>query len=112
MGMPDMWPIEIFLIFLLGDSIARLLSTSVDFHSLFPPLSARALQQAWNEASHKFCAEPSRITCGWKLDAEHVADSIGLHTQEHYADGAQSVYGSLNTPLLRLQKPAPACVNV
>jgi hypothetical protein len=45
-----------------------------------PPPSARALQQAWNEASHKFRAEPSRITCGWKLDAEHVADTIGLHT--------------------------------
>ena len=96
-------------ILLLGDSIARVLSTSVDLHFLLPP-SARALQQAWNEALIKFRAGPSRITCGWK--PEHVADTIGLRTQEHYGDGAQSVYASLNTPLLWPQTPAPACANV
>jgi len=44
--------------------------------------------------------------------AEHIADTIDLHTQEHYADGGQSVYGSLNMPPLLPQTPAPACVSV
>ncbi len=59
MGVPDMWPIEMLWIFLLGDSIARVLSTSVDFHFLFPPLSSvMALQQAWNEAIINFAPNP------------------------------------------------------
>ena len=109
MGVPDMWPIELFLIFLLGDSIARLLSSSMAFHFLFPS-SAEAVHRAWNEALINFAPNTSRITCGWKLD--FVADTIDLHSQEHYADGAQSVYGSLNMQLLLPQMLAPACASV
>ena len=67
MSVPDMWPIEMFLIFLLGDSIARVLSSLVAFHFLFPS-SSGAVQQARNEALINFVPNTSRITCGWKLD--------------------------------------------
>jgi hypothetical protein len=63
MGVSDMWPIELFLIFLLGDSIARVLSSSTAFHFLFPS-SVKAVQQAWNEALIDFAPNTSRITCG------------------------------------------------